>query len=172
MSRWSSARSFGAFLGVGAVALILALLAWSDAALALTSKDLLGTWEAARTPDGDRLYILLKGKGQAEVVAEYDFQLPGQPTRRGRSTTMAKWRLKGDELTLTYAKVRDRLRYKPKVPLAQVGQTGSAPGLEQIGQVDANSRLRGTTLWRAPHDYRLKPAEVPSEQKNAPEQKK
>jgi len=144
---------------------LLALLAWGGSALAVTGKALLGTWEAARTAEGDRLYILLKDKGNAEVVAEYDFQLPGQPTRRGRSTTMAKWTLKGDELTLTYAKVRDRLRYKPNMSLAQVGRQGSAAALEQVGQVDANSRLRGATLWRAPHDFRLKPAEPAAEQK-------
>ena len=146
-------------------AVVLALLAWSDSALAVTGKDLLGTWEAARSSGGDRLYIRLQDKGKAEVVAEYDFQLPGQPTRRGRSTTMAKWAVKGDELTLSYAKVRDRLRYNPKLPLAQVGQAGNAPALEQVGQADANSRLRGAILWRAPHDYRLKAAESTAEQK-------
>ena len=76
-------------------ALVLALLAWRASALAVTGKDLLGTWEAARSPGGDRLYVRLQDKGKAEVVAEYDFQLPGQPTRRGRSTTMAKWTREG-----------------------------------------------------------------------------
>ncbi len=144
---------------------VLALLAWCVNALAVGSKDLVGTWEAARSPAGDRLYVRLQEKGKAEVVAEYDFQLPGQSTRRGRSTTTAKWTVKGSELTLTYAKVRDRLRYNPKVPLAQIGQPGSAPALEQVGQVDANSRLRGAVLWRAPHDYRLKGPEPVAEQK-------
>lgn len=144
---------------------VLALLAWGTNALAVSSKDLLGTWEAARSPAGDRLYLRLQDKGKAEVVAEYDFQLPGQPTRRGRSTTMAKWTVKGGELTLTYAKVRDRLRYNPKVPLAQIGQPGSAPALEQVGQADTNSRLRGAILWRAPHDYRLRGPEPAAEQK-------
>ena len=144
---------------------VLALLAWCVNALAVGSKDLLGTWEAARSPAGDRLYVRLQEKGKAEVVAEYDFQLPGQPTRRGRSTTVAKWSVKGGELTLTYAKVQDRLRYNPKVPLAQIGQPGSAPALEQVGQADTNSRLRGAVLWRAPHDYRLKGLEPVAEQK-------
>jgi hypothetical protein len=142
----------------------LALFAWCANALAVGAKDLLGTWEAARSPSGDRLYVRLQAKGKAEVVAEYDFQLPGQPTRRGRSTTMAKWAVKGSELTLTYAKVRDRLRYNPKVPLAQIGQQGSAPALAQVGEADAHSRLRGAILWRAPHDYRLKGSEPAAEQ--------
>jgi hypothetical protein len=143
----------------------LALFAWGTNALAVSSKDLLGTWEAARSPAGDRLYVRLQEKGKAEVVAEYDFQLPGQPTRRGRSTTLAKWTVKGGELTLSYAKVQDRLRYNPKVPLAQIGQPGSAPALEQVGQADTNSRLRGAILWRAPHDYRLGGLEPAAEQK-------
>jgi hypothetical protein len=103
--------------------------------------------------------VRLQDKGQAEVIAEYDFQLPGQPTRRGRSTTMAKWTLKGSELTLSYAKVRDRLRYNPKLPLTQIGQPGSAPALEQIGKAAENSRLRGAVLWKAPHEFRLKAQE-------------
>jgi hypothetical protein len=144
---------------------VLTLLAWCADALAVSGKDLLGTWEAARSATGDRLYVRLQEKGKAEVVAEYDFQLPGQPTRRGRSTTIAKWTVKGGELTLTYAKVRDRLRYNPKVPLAQFGQPGSAPALAQVGQADTNSRLRGAILWRAPHDYRLREAEPAAEQK-------
>ena len=152
-------------MSVRLFAAVLAVLAWSDGALAVTGKDLLGTWEAARSSGGDRLYIRLQDKGKAEVVAEYDFQLPGQPTRRGRSTTMATWSVKGDELTLSYAKVRDRLRFNPKVPLAQVGQPGNAPALEQVGQADANSRLRGAVLWRAPHDYRIKAADSTAEHK-------
>src|SRR5262249_10310088 len=94
-----------AFARVTALAVIAVLIASSDGALAVTVRDLAGTWETARSPGGDRLYIRLQDKGQAEVVTEYDFQLPGQPTRRGRSTTMAKWSVKGDELTLSYAKV-------------------------------------------------------------------
>jgi hypothetical protein len=143
----------------------LALLAWSSGALAVGSNDLLGTWEAGRSPDGERLYVRLQGKGKAEVVAAYDFQLPGQAARRGRSTTMSKWTLKGDELIVSYAKVRDRLRYNPKVSLAQVGHPGSAPALEQVGAADANSRLRGAILWRAPHEYRLKPPETAEQKK-------
>lgn len=139
---------------------MVALLGWCVEALAVSSKDLLGTWETARPPSGDRLYVRLQDKGRAEVIAEYDFQLPGQPTRRGRSTTMATWTLKGSELTLSYAKVRDRLRYNPKLPLTQIGQAGSAPALEQIGQAAENSRLRGVVLWKAPHDFRLKPSEA------------
>jgi hypothetical protein len=144
---------------------VLALLAWSANALAVSGKELLGTWEAARSPSGERLYVHLQEKDKAEVVAEYDFQLPGQPTRRGRSTTMAKWTVKGSELILTYAKVQDRLRYNPKMPLAQIGQQGRAPALAQIGPADANSRLRGAVLWRAPHDYRLKEPDPVAEQK-------
>jgi hypothetical protein len=144
---------------------VLALLAWSANGLAVSGKDLLGTWEAARSTSGDRLYVHLQAKGKAEVIAEYDFQLPGQPTRRGRSTTMAKWTVKGSELILIYAKVQDRLRYNPKMPLAQIGQQGRAPALEQIGPADVNSRLHGAILWRAPHDYRLNAPDPVAEQK-------
>ena len=143
----------------------LALLAWCTGALGVETKDLIGTWEAARSASGDRLYLNLQAKGQAEVIAEYDFQLPGQPSRRGRSTTMAKWSLKGSELILTYAKVKDRLRYNPKSPLSQIGLSGSAPALEQVGQADANSRLRGAVLWRGPHAYQLEARDPVAEQK-------
>ena len=70
---------------------LLFLLAFCTQALAVGAGDLLGTWEAARSPEGERVYVRLMEKGRAEVVAEYDFQLPGQPVRRGRSTTFAKW---------------------------------------------------------------------------------
>jgi hypothetical protein len=143
----------------------MVLFALCADARAVGAKDLLGTWETARSPAGERLYVRLLDKGKAEVVAEYDFQLPGQPARRGRSTTIAKWTVQGSELTITYAKVRDRLRYSPKLPLSEIGQEGSAPALKAVGQADANSRLRGAILWRAPHDYRLKAAESTAEQK-------
>jgi hypothetical protein len=135
---------------------LLFLCALGADALAVGTKDLLGMWEAARSPEGERVYLRLMEKGKAEVVAEYDFQLPGQPVRRGRSTTFAKWTVKGSELTLSYAKVRDRLRYNQKAPLSQIGLTGRAPALAQVGKADTNSRLRGVVLWKAPHDYQLK----------------
>jgi hypothetical protein len=135
----------------------LLLFAGCGSAVAAGAKGLLGTWEAARSPQGERLYVRLMHKGKAEVVAEYDFQLPGQSaTRRGRSTTFASWTAKGDEVTIAYAKVRDRLRYRRKLSLAGIGLEGAAPALQPVGAPDAKSRLGGVTLWRAPHDYQLK----------------
>ncbi len=148
------------------VLVLLCLFLFCADALAVGARDLLGTWEAARSPDGERVYVRLMEKGQAEVVAEYDLQLPGQPVRRGRSTTFAKWTVKGSELTLTYAKVRDRLRYSQKAPLSQIGLAGSAPALAPVGKADANSRLQGVILWKAPHDYQVKaPPPPPAEPK-------
>lgn len=135
---------------------VLFLCALCTDALAVGAKELLGTWEAARSPEGERVYLRLMAKGKAEVVAEYDFQLPGQPVRRGRSTTFATWTVKGSELTLAYAKVRDRLRYEQKAPLSRIGLAGHAPALAQVGKADTNSRLRGAILWKAPHEYQLK----------------
>jgi hypothetical protein len=114
------------------------------------------TWEAARTPDDERTYIRFLPMNKAQIVSEYDFQLPGQPgKRRGRATTFGKWTLKGNEVTVSYADVHDRLRYSDKVSLAAVGLPGSAPGLAPVGQPAQKSRLRAT-LWKAPHDYKLK----------------
>lgn len=129
-------------------------------ASAVGTAALLGTWEAARTPDDERLYLTLKDKGKVEVIAEYDFTLPGMPgKRRGRSTTFGKWSVKGDAVTITYAKVRDRLRYSDKLPLAEIGLTGSAVGLKPTGTIDPQSRIRSAILWKAPHEYKLKPTE-------------
>jgi hypothetical protein len=98
---------------------LLLLFAWCAGAGAVEVGDLLGTWEAARSPDGERLYVRLMKKGKAELTAEYDFQLPGQSgVRRGRSTTFASWTVKGGEVTVSYAKVRDRLRYRRSLSLA------------------------------------------------------
>ena len=138
----------------------LFLFALGAPAFAIGTTTLLGTWEAARTPDDERLYVTFKDKGKVEIVAEYDFTLPGMPgKRRGRSTTFGKWSVKGDDVTITYAKVRERLRYSQRLPLTAVGLTGTSIGLKPTGTVDPNSRIRGAVLWKAPHDYKLKPAD-------------
>jgi hypothetical protein len=144
------------------LAVLLWLLAAGGTAHAIGSEALLGTWEAARTPEDERMYLRLLAKGKAEIVAEYDFELPGQPgKRRGRSTTFGKWSVKGDDVTVTYAKVSDRLHYSSKQPLSEIGLDGSAAALKPAGKPDPKSRIRAT-LWKAPHDYRLKPAAQPA----------
>jgi hypothetical protein len=136
---------------------LLCLLALTASAHAVSPAVLLGTWEAARTPEDERMYLRLLEKGRAEIVAEYDFELPGQPgKRRGRSTTFARWSVQGDDVTISYAKVRDRLRYSDQLPLSEIGLDGKTAGLKRTGKPDAKSRIR-LTLWKAPHDYRLKP---------------
>jgi hypothetical protein len=148
------------------LAVLLCLLALGMPAYAVRPAVLVGTWEAARGPDDERMFVRLMDKGRAEIVAEYDFQLPGQPgKRRGRSTTFAKWSVKGDDITIAYAKVRDRLRYSDKQPLSEIGLDGNAAALKPTAAPDPKSRIR-VTLWKAPHEYRVKPAEqaqVPAE---------
>lgn len=117
---------------------------------------LIGTWEAARGPDDERMFVRFMEKGKAQIVSEYDFQIPGAPgKRRGRSTTYGKWSVKGDDVVVTYSKVRDRLRYSDKHSLSDVGLDGVAPGLKPAGKIDPNSKVR-VMLWKAPHDYKLK----------------
>jgi hypothetical protein len=138
------------------VAVLLCLLALGSPAHAVSASALLGTWEAARTPEDERMYVRFLDKGKAEIIAEYDFELPGQPgKRRGRSTTFGKWSVKGDDITITYAKVRDRLRYSDKMSLSEIGLEGKSAGLKPAGAPDPKSRIR-MILWKAPHDYRLK----------------
>jgi hypothetical protein len=136
---------------------VLAALACAAPAWAVKPDALMASsWEAARTPDDERTYVRFLRMGQAEIVSEYDFQLPGQPgKRRGRATTYGKWVLKGNDVTLTYADVRDRLRYSDAVSLAEIGLQGSAPGLKPVGKPAQKSRVQAT-LWRAPHEYKLK----------------
>jgi hypothetical protein len=137
-------------------AAFLFLLALCAPAHAVSPSALLGTWEAARSPEDERMYLRLMKEGKAEIIAEYDFQLPGQPgKRRGRSTTFGKWSVKGDDITIRYAKVRDRLRYSSKLSLSEIGLEGSSAGLKPIGTPDPKSRIRAI-LWKAPHEYRLK----------------
>jgi hypothetical protein len=141
------------------IAFLLSLLALCGPAHAVSASALLGTWEAARTPEDERMYVRLMEKGKAEIVAEYDFELPGQPgKRRGRSTTFAKWSVKGDDVTITYAKVRDRLRYSGAHPLTEIGLEGKSAGLKPAGKIDPKSRIRAI-LWKTPHEYRLKYSE-------------
>ena len=138
----------------------LILLALTAPVSAIGTAGLLGEWEAAVSPDNERLYIKLRDKGKAEIISEYDFQLPGQPGKqRGRATTYGKWALKGSDIMLSYAKVQDRLHYSAKMPLSEVGLMGSAPGLKAVGKIDAKSRIGTTILWKAPHEYKLKPPE-------------
>jgi len=115
---------------------------------------LTGSWEAARTPDDERLYLVLKDMGKAEIVAEYDLAIPGQGKRRGRSTSFATWKAKGSEVTVTYAKIKDRLRYVADEPLSTIGLSGTAPALRPVGKPDPKSRIGMTILWKAPHEYR------------------
>jgi hypothetical protein len=146
----------------------LVLAALTAPASAVGTAGLLGEWEAAVSADNERLYIKLRDKGKAEIVSEYDFQPPGQPGKqRGRATTYGKWTLKGNEVVLSYAKVQDRLRYSAKMPLSEVGLMGSAPGLKAAGKVDPKSRIGNTILWKAPHEYKLKPPESPLGEKNS-----
>jgi hypothetical protein len=140
---------------------LLFLFTLAAAADAVGSRSLLGTWEAARSPDDERLYVHLKHNGRAEIVAEYDFTLPGVPgKRRGRSTTFGKWSVSGDDVVISYARVRDRLRYSDKLPLNEIGLTGTSAGLKPTGKTDPKSRIRGATLWKAPHEYKRKTSEA------------
>jgi len=140
----------------------LILLALTFPASAIGTAGLLGEWEAAVSPENERLYIKLLDKGKAQIVSEYDFQPPGQPGKqRGRATTYGKWTLKGSDIILSYAKVQDRLHYSARMPLSEIGLMGSAPGLKALGKVDPNSRIGATILWKAPHEYKLKPPESP-----------
>jgi hypothetical protein len=142
----------------------LCLLAVCAPAYAVGAAALLGTWEAARTPEDERMYLRLMKDGKAEIVAEYDFELPGQPgKRRGRSTTFGKWSVKGNDVTITYAKVRDRLRYTPQAPLSEIGLEGTSAALKPSGEPDPKSRIRGAILWKGPHEYRLKYPAPPAE---------
>jgi hypothetical protein len=152
----------------------LAVVLWlvtglvSHAASADTPK-LTGTWEAARPPDDERVYLVLKDMGKAEIVAEYDFTLPGQPGKsRGRSTTFGQWTVKGNEVIVSYAKVQDRLRYAGNEPLAALGRTGSAPALKPVGKANPKSKLGAIVLWKAPHDYRVKESAPPPPGTGAP----
>jgi len=143
-----------------AAVLLLAAGALSSTASAAPPK-LTGSWEAAHTPDDERVYLVLKDMGKAEIVAEYDFTLPGQPgKRRGRSITFGKWELRGNDVMVTYAKLTDRLRYVEKEPLTAVGLSGSAPALTPVGKAHPKSKLGSAVLWRAPHDYHVKAPEA------------
>lgn len=150
----------GALVRASSLLLIGLVLAAAPAWAIKTEALMSATWEAARTVEDERTYVRFLPMGRAEIVSEYDFRLPGQPDkRRGRATTYGKWVLKGNDLTVTYADVRDRLRYSDAAPLAEIGQPGSAPGLRPVGKPAQKSRLR-TTLWKAPHEYRLKAPEA------------
>lgn len=146
----------------------LVAFAVSLPAHAVAPSALIGTWEAARGPDDERMYVRFMEKGRAQIVAEYDFQIPGAPgKRRGRSTTYGKWSVKGDEVVVSYAKVRDHLRYSDKHSLSDIGLDGAAPGLKPTGKIDHNSKVR-VMLWKSPHDYKLKAAAAASSVNPAP----
>lgn len=127
-----------------------------------------GTWEAARTVTDERLYIVLGDGGKAEVVEEYELPIPGKK-QRTRSSTFGKWVRKGNEIVVTYGNIRDRLRYVAREPLAAVGLTGRAPALRPLGKPDARSKIGSEVLWKAPHDYHMKPAEGTQAPESAPE---
>ena len=145
-----------------AAIILLAVFALPSIASAAPPK-LTGAWEAVRSPDDERVYVMLKDLGKAEIVTEYDFTLPGQPgKRRGRSTTFGRWTIKGNDVVITYAKVQDRFRYVDGESLSAVGLSGTSPALKPIGKADAKSKLGAVVLWKGPHEYRAtRPAEQP-----------
>ncbi len=133
-----------------------------------------GEYATARTADDERVQLMLLTGGKAQIIAEHNFQIPGdEGKRRGRTTSYGKWSQKGDVVTLTYSRIKDRLRFDSKTSLAKIGLAGVAPALTQFKPVHTNSRLKGATLWKAPHDYRLKaPADespIPSTPRGAGE---
>jgi hypothetical protein len=115
-----------------------------------------GTWEAARTVNNERLYIVLGDKGKAEVVEEYELPTPGK--QRALSSTFGKWARKGNDIVVTYGSVTDRLRYVAREPLAAVGLSGSAPALKPVGKLDARSKIGSEVLWKGSHEYHMQPA--------------
>lgn len=129
-----------------------------------------GEYESARTADDEFVRLTLKAGGKAIIVAENNFQIPGDPEkRRGRTTSYAKWSRKGEIVTLRYSKITDRLRYDAATPLKPIGLGGAAPALTPIGKTDAQSRLRKLILWRSPHTYRLvEPVGAPASPAVAP----
>jgi hypothetical protein len=72
-----------------------------------------GTWEAARTVNDERLYIVLSDQGKAEVVEEYELPMPGKK-QRARSSTFGKWVHRGNEIVVTYGNISDRLRRRER----------------------------------------------------------
>lgn len=117
---------------------------------------LMGDYESARTSDEEFVRLSLQAGGKAVIVAENNFMIPGDASkRRGRTTSYGKWSRKGEIVTVTYSKVRDRLKFDTATPLARIGMTGTAVALAPAGKVDARSRLKNLTLWRLPHKYRL-----------------
>jgi hypothetical protein len=156
---------------------ILAVVLWLVAAVAANgaiadTPRLTGTWEAARTPDDERVYLVLKDLGKAEIVAEYDFTLPGQTgKKRGKSTTFGKWTVQAGEVIVSYAKIKDRLRYAGNEPLAALGLSGSAPALKPVGKANPKSKIGTLVLWKGPHDFKVKEnAPPPASGASAPPQ--
>ena len=141
-----------------AVLLLLGATSASAAPLKLT-----GSWEAARSGDDERVSLVLKDLGKAEIINEYDISVPGQGKRHGRSTSFGTWTIKGNDVVVTYSKISDRLRYSDHVSLSPVGQEGSAPALKAVGKPPPNSKIGTAILWKAPHEYRLKAAPAASD---------
>jgi hypothetical protein len=127
-----------------------------------------GAWEAARTANDERLYIVLGDKGKAEVVEEYLLPMPGK--QRARSSTFGKWTRKGNDVVVTYGNITDRLRYVAREPLTAVGRSGSAPALKPVGKPSSRSKIGSEVLWKAPHEYRIKADESTSPAVSAPEE--
>jgi len=135
---------------------IAVLLLLATGAVSAAPPKLTGSWDAARTPEDERVSLVLKDMGKAEIVSEYDITLPGQGRRHGRSTSFGTWAVKGNDVLVTYSKITDRLRYSDRVSLSAVGETGEAPALKAVGKPPANSKIGTTILWKGPHEYRVK----------------
>jgi hypothetical protein len=134
----------------------IAVLILLGAASASAAPKLTGSWEAARDTDDQRVSLVLKDMGRAEIINEYDITLPGQGKHRGRSTSFGKWTMKGHDVAVTYSKITDLLRYSDHVSLSAIGQRGDAPALKPVGKPPANSKIGTSILWKAPHEFRVK----------------
>ena len=139
---------------LAAISLLAAIALPSVAAAA--PPGVTGSWEAARSPDDERVSLRLKDLGKAEIVAEYDFTLPGQAgKRRGRSITFGCWTFKGNDVVIIYAKIKELLRYVAREPLTAVGLSGTAPALKPVGKASLRSKIGSVVLWKASHEYRV-----------------
>jgi hypothetical protein len=137
---------------------IAILLLFTAGAVSAAPPKLTGSWEAARSGDDERVTLVLKDMGKAEIIADYDISVPGQGKRHGRSTSFGKWTVKGSDVIVTYSKTTDRLHYSDRVSLSAVGESGSAPALKPVGKPAANSKIGTAILYKGPHEYRVKAA--------------
>lgn len=108
------------------------------------SETISGVYEAVSESEWT-LTINLMESGDAEV--ELSYWEAGKHEERVIEKYKGTWRLKGEEVSITYNGITENLRYSKSLSFAELGISGGAPGLSGQSRQKGKRVIGRTNLW-------------------------